>query len=140
SSYGCVITAPPRARRATIGDAKMDGFELEMQVAATQRLSFDYSAANVDFQYTRLDPTVAFNGPGGVPGGRGQMTLDMKAPYTPETTWSAGVQYAFPMKAGGSLTLRLDTAFQDEGFTQGVKYAPAQPVHERPNALVSSAT
>jgi iron complex outermembrane recepter protein len=129
---------PPCAKPANIGDAKMDGFELEMQVAATQRLSFDFSAANVDFQYTRLDPTVAFNGPGGVPGGRGQMTLDMKAPYTPETTWSAGVQYAFPMKAGGSLTLRLDTAFQDEVYTQAVNYAQAQPLNDRKTAWIDS--
>jgi iron complex outermembrane receptor protein len=127
---------PPCAKPANIGDAKIDGLEVEMQVAATKRLSFDFSAASLDFKYTRLDPTVAFSGV--VPGGRGQMTFDMQAPYTPELTWSAGAQYAFPLSAGGSLTLRIDTAFQDSVYTQAVNYAQIQPLNDRKTAWIDS--
>jgi len=127
---------PPCAKPANIGDAKIDGFELEMQIAATKRLSFDFSGSSLDFKYTRLDPTVASSLV--VPGGRGQMTFDMKAPYTPELTWSAGVQYAIPMSAGGSLTLRLDTAFQDSVYTQAVNYAQTQPVNDRKTSWIDS--
>jgi outer membrane receptor protein involved in Fe transport len=42
------------------------------------------------------------------------------------------------MKAGGSLTLRLDTAFQDEVYTQAVNYAQAQPLNDRKTAWIDS--
>ena len=87
-----------------------------MDIAATDRLSIDLMASSLDMQYTRLDAAVAHSSV--VPGGRGQMTLDMKTPYTPELTWSAGIQYELPLPSGGSLTTRVDAAFQDEVYTR----------------------
>ena len=129
-----VIIGPPCAKPANVGDADTDGVELEMEIAATDRLSFDFMASSLDFQYTRLDPSVAHSSV--VPGGRGQMTLDMKTPFTPETTWSAGVQYEFPLGGGGSLTARVDASFQDEVYTQAVNYAQAQPLNDRKTAWI----
>ena len=109
-----------------------------MNIAATDRLSLDFMASSLDFQYTRLTPSVAHSSV--VPGGTGQMTLDMKQPYTPELTWSAGIQYEFPLSGGGSLTARVDSAFQDEVYTQAVNYAQAQPVNDRKTAWIDDYT
>ena len=133
-----VIIGPPCAKPANVGDADADGVELEMEIAATDRLSFDFMASSLDQQYTRLDPSVAHSSV--VPGGRGQMTLDMKTPFTPETTWSAGIQYEFPLGGGGSLTTRVDASFQDEVYTQAVNYAQAQPLNDRKTAFISDYT
>jgi iron complex outermembrane recepter protein len=135
---GSVIIGPPCAKPANVGDADTDGVELEMEIAATDRLSFDFMASSLDFQYTRLDPSVAHSSV--VPGGRGQMTLDMRTPFTPETTWSAGIQYEFPLGGGGSLTARVDASFQDEVYTQAVNYAQAQPLNDRKTAFISDYT
>jgi iron complex outermembrane receptor protein len=129
---------PPCAKPQNVGDANTDGIELEMEIAATDRLSLDFMASSIDFQYTRLDPTVALASV--VPGGRGQMTLDMKTPYTPEFTWSAGIQYAFPLPKGGSFTARVDAAYQDEVYTQAVNYTQAQPVNDRKTSWIDSYT
>jgi iron complex outermembrane receptor protein len=137
-TYPAVYIGPPCAKPQNVGDATTKGVELEMDIAATKRLSFDFSASSIDFKYTRLDPTVAFSGV--VPGGRGQMTFDMKTPYTPEQTWSAGVQYAFPLSAGGAVTLRLDAAYQSEVYTQAVNYLQAQPVNDRKTAWIDGYT
>jgi len=129
---------PPCAKPQNVGDANTDGIELEIEIAATDRLSIDFMASSIDFQYTRLDPTVALASV--VPGGRGQMTLDMKTPYTPELTWSAGVQYEFPLPNGGSITARLDAAYQDEVYTQAVNYTQAQPLNDRKTSWIDNYT
>jgi iron complex outermembrane recepter protein len=109
-----------------------------LDIAPTDRLSIDLMASNLDFQYTRLTQGAAHSSV--VPGGLGQMTLDMIAPYTPELTWSAGIQYEFPLSGGGSLTARVDSAFQDEVYTAAVNYAQAQPVNDRKTAWIDSYT
>jgi iron complex outermembrane receptor protein len=143
---GVIVIAPPCAKPANVGDAETEGIELELDVAATDRLSFDLMASSIDFKYTRLDPTVAsalF-----VPGGRGQMDYSMKTPFTPELTWSAGIQYGFPLAGGGVVTARLDATFQDEVYTQAVNYtnallpsgAPVQPLNDRKTAWIDAYT
>ena len=139
--YGPFYIGAPCAKPANVGDADTDGFELEMNIAATDRLSFDLMGSTLDFQYTTLNASVAHSSV--VPGGTGQMDLSMKQPYTPELTWSAGVQYEFPLGGGGSLTARLDAAFQDEVYTQAVNYSnntAIQPVTDRKTAWIDSYT
>ncbi|HEX5047144.1 MAG TPA: hypothetical protein VFX89_08500, partial [Gammaproteobacteria bacterium] len=69
-----------------------------------------------------------------------QMTLDMKTPYSPELTWSAGVQYEVPLPKGGSFTARLDASFQDEVYTQAVNYASTQPINDRHTSWIDNYT
>jgi iron complex outermembrane receptor protein len=38
----------------------------------------------------------------------------MVAPFTPESKWSMGIQYDWPLASGGSLSARLDTVFTDD--------------------------
>lgn len=139
--FGAFFIGAPCAKPANVGDADVDGIELELTVAPTDRLSFDFSASSLDFQYTRLSPSVAHSSV--VPGGTGQMDLSMKQPYTPELTWSAGVQYEFPLSGGGSITARVDSAFQDEVYTQAVNYSnntAIQPVNDRKTAWIDGYT
>jgi iron complex outermembrane receptor protein len=137
-TYPNVFIGPPCAKPQNVGDAETDGVELEMEIAATDRFTIDLMASSLDFQYVRLDPTVAHSSV--VAGGRGQMTLDMKQPYTPELTWSAGLQYEFGLPSGGSLTARVDAAYQDEVYTQAVNYAQTQPVNDRKTSWIDEYT
>jgi iron complex outermembrane receptor protein len=132
------VIGPPCAKPQNVGDADVDGFEVELDIAPTERLSIDIMASSLDFQYTRLTQGAAHSSI--VPGGLGQMTLDMIAPFTPELTWSAGIQYEFPLAAGGSVTWRVDSAFQDEVYTAAVNYAQNQPLNDRKTAWIDSYT
>jgi iron complex outermembrane receptor protein len=44
----------------------------------------------------------------------------MVSPYTPELKWSAGIQYEIPLGNAGSLTPRLDAAYQDDVYAAAV--------------------
>ncbi|HZL93356.1 MAG TPA: hypothetical protein VFB99_06915, partial [Vicinamibacterales bacterium] len=55
-------------------------------------------------------------------------------------TWSAGVQYEWPLPNGGSFTARVDAAYQDEVYTQAVNYSQAQPVDDRRTAWIDDYT
>jgi iron complex outermembrane receptor protein len=139
--FGTFWIGPPCAKPQNVGDAETDGIEVELDIAATDRLSFDLMASSLDFQYTRLAASVAHSSV--VPGGTGQMDLSMKQPYTPELTWSAGIQYEFPLGGGGAITARLDAAFQDEVYTQAVNYSnntAVQPANDRQTAWIDAYT
>jgi len=132
------IIGPPCAKPQNVGDADSEGLEIEVEIVPTERLSIDLMASSLDFQYTSLTAGAAHSSV--VPGGLGQMTLDMKAPFTPELTWSAGIQYEFGLGGGGSLTARLDSSFQDEVYTAAVNYAQTQPVDDRKTAWIDGYT
>jgi iron complex outermembrane receptor protein len=93
----------PCLQPGNVGDADVDGFELELEVRPTDRFWFDMSYADLDFQYTFLNTASVQN-----------VTLDMVAPFTPESKWSMGIQYDWPLASGGSLSARLDTVFTDD--------------------------
>jgi iron complex outermembrane receptor protein len=44
----------------------------------------------------------------------------MITPYTPEAKWSLGLQYAFTLGSGGTLTPRIDASFQDDVYANAV--------------------
>jgi iron complex outermembrane receptor protein len=92
---------------ANVGDAHVKGVELETQVRATQQLSFNASFGYTDFQYTRTDPSSG-------------VTLGMQNVYAPKTTASAGLQYAFDLPNGSSITPRLDYNYRSEIWTAAV--------------------
>lgn len=97
----------PCLQPANVGSADVEGAEVELRVAPTDRLSFDMSASVLDFQYTQVAENVA-------------VTLDMITPYTPEETTSLGVQYEWPLAAGGSFGFRIDSSYQGEVFTDAI--------------------
>lgn len=95
----------PCLQPANAGTAEVSGIEAELTWLPTDRLMIDAAVSTLDFDYTEVDPNTAVG-------------LDMITPYTPELKWSAGVQYAFELGTGGSLTARLDAYYQDEIFTE----------------------
>jgi iron complex outermembrane receptor protein len=93
---------PPCIQPGNVGDADVDGFELELEGQLTDNFSFQFSYADIEFQYKTLT--------GSVPAA----TINSVAPFTPETKWSVGLQYEWPLSRGGSFSARIDTAFQDD--------------------------
>lgn len=99
SGFGAPCIQPGNA-----GDADVSGIEIEAEASLGDAWLLDFSYAGLDFEYTSLAPNVA-------------VALDMITPYTPESSWSFGVQYEARLPGGGTLTPRLDAAYQDEIFT-----------------------
>ena len=95
------------------GDANVKGAELEFELHPTEALSIDASASYLDFQYTRIDPSV-----GDPVSGRG-VQIGMVTPFTPKIKWSAGIQYQIPV-GEGSLTPRVDASYTDSTYSNAV--------------------
>ena len=108
----------PCAKPFNAGEAHVKGVEAETEVHPIDGLSIDGSVSYLDFRYTNLLPGVS--GPGGV-------QIGMVTPYTPKWKWSVGVQYEIPMNGMGSLTPRVDAAYQAPVFTNAVN-APANHI------------
>jgi iron complex outermembrane receptor protein len=100
--------AAPCLKPGNVGDADIEGFELEVEWYITDSLLFDASASTLDFEYTRVDP-VALTGSPIDP-------LDMITPYTPETKWAAGLQYNFPTASSGNWMIRFDASYMSEVY------------------------
>ncbi|MEO8313738.1 MAG: TonB-dependent receptor [Pseudomonadota bacterium] len=86
---------------ANVGDAHIKGVELEFNWYPVAGLELDGSISKLDFNYTRVDAAT------GVP-------ANGISPYTPKTKWSLGMQYAFNLAGGGSITPRLDASYQGD--------------------------
>jgi iron complex outermembrane recepter protein len=98
----------PCASQNNVGDADVWGVEFETEWHPTDALTLDASLSTLDFEYTRIEP------------GATAVTLGMITPYTPETKASVGLQYAFSLGAGATLTPRLDVSYQDEIYGNAV--------------------
>jgi iron complex outermembrane receptor protein len=102
-----VFTGPgfgvPCILPANVGDAEIKGAELEFNWYPVAGLQLDGSISKLDFNYTRVDPAT------GVP-------ENGISPYTPETKWSLGMQYAFSLAGGSSITPRLDVSSQSDMY------------------------
>lgn len=89
----------PCAQSTNVGDATIDGAELEFLLEPVDGLVIDASAGYLDFQYDRV---VATSG----------ITLDMTNVYTPQWTGAGGIQYTFDLKNAGTLAPRLDVSYR----------------------------
>jgi iron complex outermembrane recepter protein len=97
----------PCAMTANVGDATVKGLEFEAQLRPTEQLNFDASLGYTDFQYTRTDPSSG-------------VTRGMQNVYAPKFTASAGIQYAFELPSGSSITPRIDYNYRSQIWTQPV--------------------
>ncbi len=108
----CPVAAPlertPCAATINGGDAEQKGFELEMLARPIEGLSIDGSLSYLDFQYTKLNPNAS-------------VSLDDPFAGVPKWKWNLGAQYAIPLGSAGTLTPRVDVAFQDDIYT-GVSF------------------
>ncbi|KRA80750.1 TonB-dependent receptor [Altererythrobacter sp. Root672] len=101
--------AVPCALPANAGDAHVKGIELETTIKPIDGLLIDGSASYTDFDYIgdSLDPASG-------------ITAGMVSSYTPEWKWSIGAQYEVPLGTSGSLTPRVDAAYQSSVYTNAV--------------------
>jgi iron complex outermembrane receptor protein len=123
SKQVCPESAPypstPCLRPANIGKADVRGAELEASIYPVDGLTIDASISYLDFEYTSpatqgyLDGTIVFDGVGNAIAG---IPADGITPYTPELSYSAGVQYDHDMQAG-TLSFRLDGSHQGKLYT-----------------------
>jgi iron complex outermembrane receptor protein len=94
----------PCAALVNGGDAEQKGFEVESSLRPVRGLSIDGTLSYIDFKYTRLAPgsTIALTDPrAGLPAWK----------------WSLGAQYQIDLGSLGSLSPRLDAAFQDKVYS-----------------------
>ncbi|WP_137680582.1 TonB-dependent receptor [Aurantiacibacter suaedae] len=85
-----------------VGSADVKGFELEMSAYPVDGLSLDGGLSYIDFEYTDV--------------GASGLIGNEVTPFTPEWTYSFGIQYDYEMDAG-TLMARFDGAYQSEIFT-----------------------
>lgn len=83
-----------------IGDAKIDGFEVEFDARPVEGLSIDGSFSWTDFRFVS-----GLAGSGIVPG-------VTEAMFVPEWKYSIGAQYEIPVGSAGSVTPRIDWTWQ----------------------------
>jgi iron complex outermembrane receptor protein len=102
----CPQFAEPVPCLATLnaGDADVDGFEIEFDAALTDNFTVEASLSSLNFDWTKLVEGADVDPNGTVP-------------FSPETTWSIGAQYAAET-GRGSLIFRLDANYQDDIFTE----------------------
>ena len=101
--------AVPCALPANAGDAHVKGFEVETTIRPVAGFLIDGSASYTDFNYvgSSLDPASG-------------ILPDMVSVYTPKWKWSVGAQYEVPLGSAGSITPRIDAAYQSAVYTNAV--------------------
>jgi iron complex outermembrane receptor protein len=96
---------------ANAGDAHIKGAEAELSLRPITGLSIDAALSYVDFEYTSINPLAG--GPGNPTGAQ----YGNFPPYTPRWKWSIGAQYIVDLGGSGSLTPRIDAAYQGDMYS-----------------------
>jgi iron complex outermembrane recepter protein len=115
----------PCALPVNAGDADVKGIEVETTIRPFDGASIDTALSYIDFEYKRFGTftstnpttgavtTVAVGGPTNLNGPQ----YGDYAPFTPEWKWSIGAQYDVDLGSVGSLTPRIDLAYQSKIYT-----------------------
>ena len=105
---GVQYPSAPCALPSNIGSAHVKGFEAETEIHPVAGLELDGSFSYLDFQYIKInDPTAG-------------ITLGMTTPYTPKWKWSIGAQYVIGLGNLGTLTPRIDAAYQSSEYANPI--------------------
>ncbi len=100
----------PCLRPENIGSADVKGLELEVASEPVDGLTIDGSLAILDFDYTTgLDANGNLLGT--------SIAGTNITPYTPELTYSIGIQYDHELDSGALISARFDGAFQDDIYS-----------------------
>jgi len=111
---GVVISAA-NGTPINAGDGRFKGIELEMNARPVEGLTLDVNASYLDFKLKRIGAT------GAVLAG---ITLDDIAPYVTKWKVGAGIQYEANIGDIGTLTPRIDMAYQSSFYTN-INNSPA---------------
>jgi len=103
-----VVLSAGNGTPVNAGDGRFKGVELEVSARPADGLSFDFNASYLDFNLLRIGAT------GAVITG---ITLDSIAPYVTKWKVSAGAQYEADLGSWGTVTPRIDMAYQTSFYT-----------------------
>lgn len=109
------------------GDARIKGFELETQFAATDRLTLSGSLSLLDSHYTRVEalyhtifptgwtvlsvpPFIIPNSVAVVP----DLTINTALPQAPKVKYTIGARYVLPIANGSKLTANVNYSWTDK--------------------------
>lgn len=107
----------PCLRPENIGSADVQGLELEASIFPLDGLTIDASVAYLDFQYTSdTQPGGTLACPATECLAGTVIPADGVTPYTPELTYSFGIQYDYDLPSG-TISARFDGSYQDEVYT-----------------------
>ncbi len=96
----------PCAQPSNIGTADVKGLEFELSAHPVDGLTLDGSLSYLDFKYTKITgPTT--------------VTLAMTTPYTPEWTYSFGIQYDLDTDVG-IFSTRFDGSYQSSIYANAI--------------------
>ncbi|MBT2135385.1 TonB-dependent receptor [Croceibacterium sp. LX-88] len=95
----------PCLRPTNVGEATVKGFELETTIYPIDNLSIDGSLSYIDVNYDKASVAAA------------GLTGNETFPYTPDWTYSFGVQYDADV-GPGTTHFRFDGAYRSEVFTE----------------------
>jgi iron complex outermembrane receptor protein len=98
----------PCALPVNAGNAHVKGAEAELSLRPIEGMSIDGSLSYVGFHYYDVDTA------------KTGVTPNMRTAYNPKWKWSVGAQYEFDMGSTGSLTPRVDAAYQSHLFSNAV--------------------
>ncbi len=119
----CGVPTPtsPCAARLNAGDARVKGVELELTARPTDGLTIDGALSYITQKLvsSSLDPNATFTGEP-ARGGVGVNPAGVKAndpPGVPKWKANLGVQYKAELGSAGSITPRLDVAYQSKQYT-----------------------
>jgi len=92
-------------RTDNIGSAETKGIELELQAVPTEGLELGFNLAYLDFQITKLDPTVV------------GISINNKQVRSPKWSGSTYLQYHWTLQNNALLRVRGDWAYEDDSFS-----------------------
>jgi len=122
-SFGAPCALPTNA-----GDADIKGIELETTIRPVEGMLIDGSVSYLDFDYKRFasftstnpvtgqTTTVSVGGPTAI----NAPQFGDYPPFTSRWKWSIGAQYEIDLGAVGSLTPRIDAAYQGPLYTNAI--------------------
>ena len=93
--------------QANVGSARVKGLEAELTAEPVDGLTIDGAASYLDFQYKSVNASTG-------------VLLDFVPPLAPKWKWSLGAQYAFDLGGNGTLTPRIDAAYQSAVYFDAV--------------------
>jgi len=112
----------PCALPVNAGNAEMKGIEVESTLRPIEGLLIDAALAYLDFDYKSFATFDTPTGPVSV-GGPTNVNSPQFGDYpafTPRWKWSIGAQYEVPLGDAGSLTPRVDVAYQGDLHTNSI--------------------
>jgi iron complex outermembrane receptor protein len=95
--------AAPCALPLNAGNARVKGFEAELNLNPVEGFSIDASLAYLNFKYTSISAAAANSGIG----------LEDRGIYISPWQWNVGAQYRIDLAGAGSLTPRIDVSHED---------------------------